>query len=118
MSIVIQNNFGCTKVFRNLNNVEIRGGRVFVDGKPIEELDAPQNEKNITINITGDVERLKVDYCGDVNIQGNAGRVETHGGNVKVKCDVLGDVETHGGNVNCMAIGGDCTVHGGNIYKS
>lgn len=100
-----------------INNMTISGGKITVDGKPLSELDQ-EDEKVINITIQGDVERLKIDYCGDVHITGNAGDVETHGGNIQVQGDVEGDVESHGGNILCGNISGDCTSHGGNIFHS
>lgn len=117
MSVIIDKN-GNTKVFRNLSNMVITGGKIYVEGKPLSELDAiDPNEKVINITIQGDVERLEVDYCKSIQVTGNAKRVHTQCGDIEVKGNVDGDVHTNCGSITCGNVEGDCHTNLGSISR-
>lgn len=117
MNVIIDKN-GNTKVFGALRNVVISGGMITVDGKPLSELDViDPNEKVINITITGDVERLEVDYCHKVHVEGDAKRVKTSQGDIEICGDVEGDVHTNMGSITCGNVEGDCHTNIGSIQR-
>ena len=76
------------------NNIRIANGKVYVDGKLVDNIDGP----DITIIVEGTVENLETEH--DVEVQGNCGNVT---------CDIL----TVNGNINgdvdanCINVDGD-----------
>lgn len=100
-----------------INTMTINGGRIFVDGKPLSELDVVEDDKVINITIEGDVERLEVDYCSKIEVKGNARRVKTGSGDIDISGDVTGDVHTNMGSITCGNVEGDCHTNMGSIYK-
>ena len=101
---------------RTLNSIN---GRVFVDGKPVDEIEAGVKYSPITIkiegNVTGDID---VPYAEKVEITGDLhGSIKTQSGNIHVGGAVSQDAKTMSGNV---VVGGD--VHGrastmsGNVF--
>ena len=94
------------------NNIRIANGKVYVDGKLVDNIDGPE----ITIIIEGNVENLETEY--DVNIQGSCGNVTcdllTVNGNINGDVDancinVNGDIN---GNVDVVSINIKGTIHG------
>jgi cytoskeletal protein CcmA (bactofilin family) len=76
-------------------NVRVANGKVYIDDKIQESSD----DKNINIQINGDIESLNVDICDKIIVQGNVDNVETTNGNVQVDGIVLGNVKTTNGSV-------------------
>ncbi len=109
-------------------SVTVVNGQVFVD-----DVDVTPDAKNITIEITGDVENLNVDTCRQVTINGNAQTVETAAGDDRchdvngpvetisgdIKCgNVQGNVKTVSGDVECDNVGGNVSSKAGDIIHS
>ncbi len=107
------------------NSITITNGKVIVDGK-----DVTPDTKEINISVDGNIEKLKVDQCVKVSVNGACGSVETMSGNVNcgpvngpvktmsggVKCErVGGDVETMSGDVECGVIAGSVDTQSGDI---
>lgn len=90
-------------------NLVIKGGRVFVDGK-----DVTPESQNISITIEGSVDKIDVDACDSININGDASNVKTMSGNVKCN-DVKGNVSTMSGGVVCGRVKGYMSTMSGNI---
>lgn len=106
--------------YGNANSVEIRDGKVIIDGKPAD-VARPDNQV-YRIEVEGILNNLTCDrevVCGQVNgnIQcGGSVQSENIGGNIdcggSVQCgDVKGNVNC-GGSVNCGNIGGDVDAGG------
>jgi len=89
----------------------ISNGRVTVNGKQIYA----GEEKNITIEIVGDVKSLEVDVCNTLNITGNAGAIKTVSGDVRCGGDVAGSVSTVSGDVRCSKIAGSVSTVSGDV---
>lgn len=117
-TIIIDKN-GNKKIFGSLKNMVISNGKITVDGKPLEELERgiDPNEKLINITITGDIERLDIDYCQTIHVTGNSKRVKTNNGDIHIGGDVEGDVHTNMGSITCGKVEGDCHTNMGSIYK-
>lgn len=110
------------------NNLVIKNGRVFCDGK-----DVTPEMKEINITVEGDVEKIQIDACEILNVYGSVGSIKSGSGdidcvnitgNIKtgsgdIKCnDVGGSIETGSGNINCFNVQGNVKTNSGNIrYK-
>ena len=111
-------------------SIVIVNGKVIVDGN-----DQTPDAKEITINITGDVENLEVDYCKALTVTGNAvdvkttsadieiggyvtGSVGSTSGDVDISGDVGGSVSTVSGDVRCGSIAGSVKTVSGDIKNS
>lgn len=92
------------------NNITIFNNEVYIDDKKVGTGD----EKNITIEVTGNVSRLEVDSCQRVTVNGDAGFVKVVSGDVTCG-NVEGRVETISGNVDCGDIGGSVITVSGNV---
>lgn len=116
MAIIIKNNYGRTII--KGGTITITDGKTFVDGKPVDELNAINpDEKVINISIEGNVERLEVDYCSTIKVTGDCKRIKTSNGDIEIGGDVAGDVHTNMGSITCGNIEGDCHTNMGSIYR-
>jgi hypothetical protein len=95
------------------NNVIVENGKVFIDGESIDS-----DEKEIKIEISGNIENLTIDYCKGINVTGDVSKLKTMSGNVSVTGNVNGDVETMSGNVKCDDIRGNVKTVSGNIKSN
>lgn len=98
----------------NGNNICISNGVVTINGKKYTDLNELP-DKEIKIIVEGNVEELTVDMCESIEVNGSAGNVSTHNGNVTISQGVNGNVRTHNGNVVCGPVGGSIDTHNGNI---
>lgn len=95
------------------NNLTIKNNKVYIDGKLVE--DDVVEEKNITINIEGDIEKVKVDNCNLITVNGDCGSISTTNGDVKTLGNINGNVSTTNGNVRASTISGDVSTVNGDI---
>lgn len=111
-------------------DIVINNGKISIDG-----VDATPNEKEIQINITGDINNLKVDHCGSINVIGNVDKLNSVSGDVDVSGNITdsvnstsgdiecggiigGNVKTVSGDINCGNVSGDANTVSGDIkYK-
>ncbi len=94
------------------NNITVNNNKVYIDGILQEQGD---NERNITIVVEGDVEKLQVDVCDKMEIKGNVtGSVQTSSGDVNCG-NISGSVSTMSGNVMCDDIGGTVSTMSGDV---
>lgn len=98
------------------NSINIHNGNVIVDGVNVSI--APE-QKTITIEVTGNVDRIECDVCSLVTVSGNSGSVKTQSGNVSVGGDVSGDAKTMSGDINVKGSikGGASTMSGDIKYN-
>lgn len=96
-------------------------GKWFINGKEVnlDEIARKQEDENTyIINIQGSVERMEIGYCKEINVTGNAKRIHTSYGDVKIGGDVDGDVHTNMGCIECGNVGGDAHTNMGSVnYK-
>lgn len=86
------------------NGITINNGKVYVDGKLVEEGLSGQVE----VSFTGDLASLKVD--GSATVNGNVqGRLDAGG---SVNCKDVGKSVDAGGSVNCGTVGGNVDAGG------
>lgn len=90
------------------DNVIIKNGVIQIDNNNLNI-----NEKEIHINILGDIEKLKIDCCDDINIIGNV--KEFKNGSGDVKCGDVGSLQSSSGDVECQNISGDVKTSSGDV---
>lgn len=83
-------------------NLTLSGNVLTVNGKRINLDD--EKDKNISIVVEGNVDRLEADACDDLTIKGDVQNVKTASGDVKVGGDIKGAVQTMSGDVSARAI--------------
>jgi hypothetical protein len=76
-------------------NVRIENGKVYVDGNLVE---GGKDDKVINILIEGNLDRLDVDYCNNIVVDGDVNTLESVSGAVKANT-VKGDINTTSGKV-------------------
>jgi len=91
--------------------LDIRNGRMFVDGKEVDL----GNERTINVEVIGDIKSLLVDSCEKVNVTGNVEKVGTVSGDVRVAGNVGGSISTVSGDVRCGEIAGSVSTVSGDI---
>lgn len=77
----------------------ITNGKVFVNGKQVTT-----EGKTINISIEGNVDRLQVDACDKILVNGDVGSISTASGDVILN-ECKGSIQTTSGDVECK---GDC----------
>lgn len=96
-------------------NVTILNNRVIIDG--VDVTDKLPEQKTFNIEVTGNLESLKVDVCQKIHISGTVGQMQTQTGDVECG-DVKGSITTISGDVECGTVGGPIQTMSGNVkYK-
>ena len=95
------------------SNISITNGKIIVDGK-----DMTPDQKEIKIEVIGDIDTLSVDACNEVSVKGNIGKLKTMSGDVEVTGDVTGDVSSMSGDIRCGNISGSVKTMSGNIKRN
>ena len=108
---------GTVIIGRNIKNSSIKGNsisiinnKIFVDGKEIET-----EEKVINIIVEGNLDKLEVDCCNSIKVNGVTKDVEVSNGNISINGDVKGNVNNINGNIIAKAINGNCKTINGDI---
>lgn len=96
----------------NGGSVSVTDGKIIVDGKSIELDDSPifnivveGNAEDISgdfakIVVTGDAQKVKT-MSGDIKIEGDVtGKASTMSGDIRVKGSIYGDAETISGDIS------------------
>jgi len=100
-------------------NLQVTNGKVFVDGKSVEELESGIKYSPLTIKIEGNVEGdINIPMAEKIEITGDLrGSVKTQSGNVHAGGSILQDAKTMSGNVVAGgAIHGRASTMSGNVY--
>lgn len=92
------------------NSISIINNKIFVDGKEIET-----EEKVINIIVEGNLDKLEVDCCNSIKVNGVTKDVEVSNGNIFINGDVKGNVNNINGNIIAKAINGNCKTINGDI---
>ena len=92
------------------NNVSIINNKIFVDGKEIGT-----EEKEINIIVEGNLDKLEVDCCNSIKVNGVTKDVEVSNGNITISGDVKGNVNNINGNIIAKVINGNCKTKNGDI---
>lgn len=90
-------------------NVTIINGKVVVDG-----VDLTPEGKTINITVDANIDKLDVDMCDKVIVNGNVNELTTASGDVDCK-DVTGCVKTVSGDIECGNVGGDVSTTSGDV---
>lgn len=91
-------------------SISINNGNITIDGKKAELKD----EKVITIEVTGDIDKLSADECQTITVSGSCGSVSTMSGDVECG-NIGGSVSTMSGDVSCGGIGGNVSTMSGDV---
>ena len=92
------------------NNVSIINNKIFVDGKEIGT-----EEKEINIIVEGNLDKLEVDCCNSIKVNGVTKDVEVSNGSITISGDVKGNVNNVNGNIIAKVINGNCKTKNGDI---
>jgi len=92
------------------NSVSIINNKIFVDGKEIET-----EEKVINIIVEGNLDKLEVDCCNSIKVNGVTKDIEVSNGNIAISGDVKGNVNNINGNIIAKVINGNCKTKNGDI---
>jgi hypothetical protein len=96
-------------------SITISGNKIIIDGKDVTADHSDSKEISITVN--GDIDNLDVDYCKEIAISGNVGKIRSGSGDVTCN-DVTGNVQTGSGDVKTTTITGSVRTGSGDIkYK-
>ena len=109
-TVIIGGNIKNSSISIEGNNVSIINNKIFVDGKEIET-----EEKVINIIVEGKLDKLEVDCCNSIKVNGVTKDVEVSNGNISINGDVKGNVNNINGNIIAKAINGNCKTINGDI---
>lgn len=110
----------------NGKTIQVDGALSLVNGKwydgngreiDMNNLEEVKEAKTINITIEGNIERLNVDHCNSVVVNGDCKKIKTISGDITCG-DVDGDAETVSGDINCDIVHGDAKTVSGNIRSS
>ena len=103
-----------------INNVKIEGaqcisinnGKIYVDGKLRDDL----NAQSIEIKIEGNVTNIRT-VSGNVSVTGDVTAISTSSGDINCK-DVKGEVQRISGDITCNNLAGNVSTISGDIYHN
>lgn len=99
-------------------SMTITNGKTYVNGKEVDlaELANKREDSNVYhIHIEGDVDKLEIDHCETISVNGNVRKIHTSYGSIEIKGDVDGDVHTNMGDIECGNVDGDVHTNMGSI---
>ena len=109
-TVIIGGNIKNSSISIEGNNVSIINNKIFVDGKEIET-----EEKVINIIVEGNLDKLEVDCCNSIKVNGVTKDIEVSNGNIAISGDVKGNVNNVNGNIIAKVINGNCKTKNGDI---
>ena len=109
-TVIIGGNIKNSSISIEGNNVSIINNKIFVDGKEIGT-----EEKEINIIVEGNLDKLEVDCCNSIKVNGVTKDVEVSNGNITISGDVKGNVNNINGNIIAKVINGNCKTTNGDI---
>ena len=109
-TVIIGGNIKNSSISIEGNNVSIINNKIFVDGKEIET-----EEKVINIIVEGNLDKLEVDCCNSIKVNGVTKDIEVSNGNIAISGDVKGNVNNINGNIIAKVINGNCKTKNGDI---
>ena len=109
-TVIIGGNIKNSSISIEGNNVSIINNKIFVDGKEIET-----EEKVINIIVEGNLDKLEVDCCNSIKVNGVTKDIEVSNGNIAISGDVKGNVNNVNGNIIAKVINGNCKTTNGDI---
>jgi hypothetical protein len=90
--------------------IESRNGRIFINGK-----DITPDTKEINITVTGDIDKLSVDFGETITVTGNVNKLHSGTAKVIVNGDVNGPVDCGTGDLKCGNITGNVDCGTGDV---
>ena len=99
------------KVYKG-DNITVNWNEVFVDWKKVNISD---ETKKITIDVTWDIDSLKIDHCDFINIQGNCNTVSSMNWDIDISWSVSGGVTNMNWDITCGKIEWNVSNHNWDI---
>lgn len=107
----IQFSIGGTNHTHDGENIQIRNGKIFINGVDVHASDKYVVVENV--QVVGDVAEVSTTH-GNVAVSGIAGAVSTMSGDVECQ-NVGGSISTMSGDVDCKAVSGNITTMSGDV---
>jgi len=98
-----------TMTFTGNKSIIITNGKVVIDG-----VDVTKQTTALTVEISGNVEKLSVDACNILSVTGNVGSISSSAGDIKVTGN-SGTIQTQSGDVDCGDVTGSITTMSGDV---
>jgi len=98
----------------NINGVVVEGDLTIRNGEVLVNNKLISKDKIINILIEGNVDKLEIDYCSIILINGNTGQVNTVSGDIVLN-ECFGDITTTSGDVECHGNCNDVTTTSGDV---
>ncbi len=92
------------------NSVTINNGKIIIDG-----VDQTPDSKTVNIEITANIQTLKVDHANSISVKGDIGNLSTQSGDVDIEGNVSGSISTMSGDVDCGNVGGNISTMSGDV---
>jgi hypothetical protein len=89
----------------NGNSIIVENNNIIIDGKKVTP-----KEKNITITVEGNINKINADVVDEINIHGDCKSVKTMSGDVTINGYVDGNVQTMSGDVEAETINGNVST--------
>jgi len=99
-----------TKVCNEGRTVEVRDGRVYINGAQVNVED-----KVINIYVQGKLDTLKIDACAKLFVEGDVDRIHVSVGNVEIGGSVKSSIVTRMGDVTAGDVNGSVSTMSGDI---
>lgn len=97
------------KTYRG-DNLSIINGKFVIDNE-----DVTPNEKEIRIEVNGNIGTLNVDVCEDLQITGDVDKVRTLSGDITITGNARSKVETQSGDIVCGDVYGNVKTMSGDV---
>ena len=94
----------------NGNSIIVKNNNIIIDGDNVTP-----KEKNITITVEGNIDKINADIVDEINIHGDCNSIKTMSGDVTINGSVDGNVQTMSGDVEAETINGNISTMSGNI---
>ena len=111
---IIKINGNIIRIDNDIESLQINNGNIFINGKKLKNEN--KDEKVINVAVYGLVEKIDVDRCNEVKVDGNVNYLKNTSGEMFIKGDVY-SATTVSGNINCKSIIGSANSVSGNISK-
>ena len=111
---IIKINGKIIKSEKNISNLQIINGKIFINGKELKG--DFTDEKVINVSVYGFVDKVDIASCSEFKVDGDVNYLKSTSGEFFIKGDVH-TATTVSGNINCKTLTGIANTISGNISK-
>lgn len=97
-------------ISRRGSTIQIVNNKVIIDG-----VDSTPEGKAVSIEITGDIDKLDVDVCQTINVHGSVGALSNTSGDILVGGDVKESINSTSGDITCSNVHGSIKTTSGDV---